>query len=44
LNYRRICNIPLVGIGILQVKRVRGPMFMGSEYDEECLSNENSQA
>jgi len=38
------CNIPSVDIGILPVKRVRGPMFMGSEYDGECLSNDNSQA
>jgi len=40
----KYCNIPLVGIGILPVKRVRGPMFMGSEYDGECLSYDNSQA
>jgi hypothetical protein len=31
------CNIPLVGIGILPAKRVKGQMFMESKYDGERL-------
>jgi hypothetical protein len=38
------CNILLVGIGTLTIKRVRGQMFMECKYDGEYLSNDNSQA
>ena len=31
------CNIPLVGIGILPVKCVRGQTFMEIKYDGECF-------
>jgi len=31
------CNIPLVSIGILPVKCVRGQIFMEIKYDGECF-------
>jgi hypothetical protein len=32
-----VCNIPLVSIGILPVKRVGRLMFMEDKHDAECL-------